>query len=150
LRFRHFGLFPGDPIRTARCRAAFRASATTVRLDGTGGRQVVRPDRGTREQPAERKPMAKSPSANPEEARRRAEDRFRKAKQREGEAQSAYEELAKLQKAEAIKTDRLRALRLAKEAADAENARREAEAKALAAGESRQRKAAREAKTKPA
>lgn len=92
--------------------------------------------------------MAKSPALNPEEARRKAEDRFRKAKQREGEAQSAYEELAKLQKAEAAKTDRLRALRLAKEAADAEEARRRGEAKALAADEARQRKALRPAPAK--
>lgn len=97
--------------------------------------------------------MAKSPALNSEEARRKAEDRFRKAKQREGEAQTAYEELAKHQKAEAAKTDRLRALRLAKEAADAEEARRQAEAKALAVEEARQRKASRpasKAKAEPA
>lgn len=94
--------------------------------------------------------MAKSPALSSEEARRKAEDRFRKAKQREGDAQSAYDELAKHQKAEAAKTDRLRALRLAKEAADAEDARRQAEAKALAVEEARRRKASREpaAKTK--
>jgi hypothetical protein len=89
--------------------------------------------------------MAKSPALNSEEARRKAEDRFRKAKQREGEAQTAYEELAKHQKAEAAKTGRLRALRLAKEAADAEEARRAAEAKALAVEEARLRRASRPA-----
>lgn len=98
--------------------------------------------------------MARSPALNSEEARRKAEDRFRKAKQREGEAQTAYEELTRRQAAEAAKTERLRALRLAKEAADAEAARREAEAKALAAEEARQRKALRpvpaKAKAEPA
>lgn len=84
--------------------------------------------------------MAKSPALNSEEARRKAEDRFRKAKLRESEAQTAYEERSKLQLAEVAKTGRLRALRLAKEAADAEVARHEAEAKAVAA-EARGRKA---------
>ncbi len=87
--------------------------------------------------------MAKLPALTSEEARRKADDRFRKVRQRESDAQTAYDELAKAQKAEAAKTDRLRTLRLAKEAADAETARREAEGKARAADEARQRKALR-------
>lgn len=86
--------------------------------------------------------MAKSPALSPEEARRKAEDRFKRAKQRDVEAQSAYEEQAKLQQAEVAKTERLRALRLAKEAADAEAARRAAELKAAALDAGRKRKAA--------
>jgi hypothetical protein len=88
--------------------------------------------------------MAKSSALTSEEARRRAEDRFRRAKLRDTEAQTAYEERAKMQQAEAAKTERLRALRLAKEAADAELAQRAAESKALDADAARKRKAARD------
>jgi hypothetical protein len=42
------------------------------------------------------------PSLTSEEARRKAEERFRRAKQREGEAHIAYEELAKRQQAELV------------------------------------------------
>jgi hypothetical protein len=87
--------------------------------------------------------MAKLQALTSEEARRKADERFRRVKQRESDAQTAYDELAKIQKAEAAKTERLRSLRLAKEAADAETARREAEDKARAADEARQRKALR-------
>jgi hypothetical protein len=66
--------------------------------------------------------MAKSPSLRPEEARRRAEERFTRLKQRDEEARTAYAEREKLQQAEAAKTERLRALRLAKEADDAKTA----------------------------
>lgn len=89
--------------------------------------------------------MAKSPPLSPEAARRRAEERFKRSKQRDSEAQSAYEEQAKLKHAEAVKTERLRGLRLAKEAADAEHARRAAEEKALAGEAARKRKAERTA-----
>ena len=94
--------------------------------------------------------MAKSPALSSEEARRKAEDRFRKAKQRDTEAQTAYEERAKFQQAEVAKTERLRALRLAKEAADAETAQRAAEAKAQAAEEAKKRKSLRPALAKKA
>ena len=87
--------------------------------------------------------MSKSPASSPEALRRKAEDRFQRAKQRDIDAQTAYEEKAKLQKAETAKTERLRALRLAKEADDAKVAQREAEAKAAAAEEARKRKAQR-------
>jgi hypothetical protein len=100
---------------------------------------------GPRGLPAEENPMARSPALNSEEARRKAEDRFRKAKQRDTEAQSAYEEQVKRQQAETAKTERLRALRLAKEAADAEAAQQAAEAKALAAEEAKKRRSLRPA-----
>ncbi len=87
--------------------------------------------------------MAKLQALTSEEARRKADERFRRVRQRESDAQTAHEELAKTQKAEAAKTERLRSLRLAKEAADAETARRDAEDKARAADEARQRKALR-------
>jgi hypothetical protein len=93
--------------------------------------------------------MSKPPALTPEEARRKAEDRFKRAKQRDAEAQTAYEELAKQQKAEAAKTDRLKALRLAKEAADAEIATRAAAEKAAAGEAARKRKAERAAPAKP-
>jgi hypothetical protein len=91
--------------------------------------------------------MAKSSLAS-EEARRKAEERFRRAKQREGEAQTVYDELAKRQRAELAKTERLRALRLAKEAANAEQLRRTTEAKAIAAKAAQRRKSARTASEK--
>jgi hypothetical protein len=87
--------------------------------------------------------MARSPALSPEEARRKAEDRFKRGKQRESDAQTAHEERAKLQRAEDDKTQRLRALRLAKEAADAEAAQRAAAEKAAAATVARDRKTAR-------
>lgn len=92
--------------------------------------------------------MARSPAISSEEARRKAEDRFRKAKQRETEAQTAQEELTRRRLTETAKTEHLRALRLAKEAADADAARQAAEAKTLAADEARQRKALRVAPAK--
>ena len=91
--------------------------------------------------------MARSPALTPEEARRKAEGRFQRAKQRDTDAQTAHEERAKLQQAEVAKTDRLRALRLAKEAADTAAAQRAAEEKALAA-EARKRKPLRAAAQK--
>jgi hypothetical protein len=93
--------------------------------------------------------MAKSPVLTPEAARQKAEERLKRARQRDSEAQSAYEEQAKLKQAEAAKTERLRALRLAKEAADAGLARRAAEEKALAAQAARKRKVERAAAHKP-
>ncbi len=54
----------------------------------------------------------------PEEARRRAEERFVKIKQQEQDAVHARNDLEKLRQVEAAKIARLRALRLAKEAAD--------------------------------
>ncbi len=92
--------------------------------------------------------MARPAALTPEEARRKAEDRFRRAKQRESEAQTAYEELTRRRQTENAKTEHLRALRLAKEAADAEAAQQAAEAKANAAEEARQRKALRSAQPK--
>lgn len=92
--------------------------------------------------------MARSPALSSEDARRKAEDRFRKAKQRESEAQTAQEELARRKLTETAKTEHLRSLRLAKEAADADAARQAAEAKTLAADEARQRKALRTAPAK--
>ena len=91
--------------------------------------------------------MSKSPALSPEEARRKAEDRFKRAKQRDVEAQSAYADLAKVQQAEAAKTDRLRALRLAKEAADAETAAQAAAEKAAAGEAARKRKSERKQKS---
>ena len=91
--------------------------------------------------------MARSPALTPEEARRKAEGRFQRAKQRDTDAQTAHEERAKLQQAEVAKTDRLRALRLAKEAADTAASQRAAEEKALAA-EARKRKPLRAAAQK--
>ncbi len=73
-----------------------------------------------------------------EVARQNADSRFRRAKQREGEAQSAYEEQTKRQEAERVKTKRLRTLRLAKEAADADLA-----AQAKTSGENAPRKSVR-------
>jgi hypothetical protein len=95
--------------------------------------------------------MARLPASNPEEARRRAEARFAKTKQRDQDAQTAYEELAKHQRAEAAKTERLRALRLAKEAAEAEVAARAAAAKAQASATAQERRTAKlkSAKSKP-
>jgi hypothetical protein len=91
--------------------------------------------------------MAKPTKLNPEEARQRAEERFSRLKQRDEDARKAYEELERVQQAEAAKTERLRALRLAKEAADAEAASRAAAAKAAAAQAAAERKvAARRAK----
>lgn len=92
--------------------------------------------------------MAKSPSLRPEDARRRAEERFARLKQRGEEARTAYADLEKLQQAEAAKTERLRALRLAKEAADTAAATRAAAAKAAASRAAAERKAA--ARAKPA
>ena len=86
--------------------------------------------------------MARSPALSPEEARRKAEGRFQRAKQRDTDAQSAHEERVKVQQAEVAKTTRLRALRLAKEAAEAEAAQRAADEKALAT-EARKRKTVR-------
>jgi hypothetical protein len=74
--------------------------------------------------------MARSPSLSPEEARHRADQRFAKSKQRDEDARTAHAERNKIQQAEADKTARLRALRLAKEAADVEAASRAAAAKA--------------------
>lgn len=54
----------------------------------------------------------------PEEARRRAEERFVKIKQQEQDAVHARNDLEKQRQVEAAKIARLRALRLAKEAAD--------------------------------
>ncbi|MFI5018962.1 MAG: hypothetical protein ACHQHK_13520 [Dongiales bacterium] len=62
--------------------------------------------------------------------RRRAEDKFAKAKQRDMDVMGHQRQL---QQAEAAKLIRLRALRLAKEAAD-RDALAKAEAEALAAG----------------
>jgi hypothetical protein len=56
-------------------------------------------------------------SPRSEKAQRRAQDLFAKAKQRDAEA---LEERTRLQQAESEKYFRLRALRLAKEAADKE------------------------------
>ncbi len=60
----------------------------------------------------------RSSGTRPEDARRRAEERFQKIKRREDDVKKALTHLDKMQKAEAEKTARLRALRLAKEAAD--------------------------------
>jgi hypothetical protein len=92
--------------------------------------------------------MAKTSSLPPEGARRRAEERFARVKQRDEEARTAYAEREKLQQAENAKTDRLRALRLAKEAADADAAGRAAAAKTAAAQAAAERKAS--ARSKPA
>ena len=92
--------------------------------------------------------MARSPALSPEEARRKAEGRFQRAKQRDTDAQTAHEERAKVQQAEVAKTERLRALRLAKEATDAAAAQRAAEEKSLAA-EARKRKPMRTTSQKP-
>jgi len=86
--------------------------------------------------------MAKPTKLKPEEARQRAEERFTRTKQRDEDARKAYEELDRVQQAEASKTSRLRALRLAKEAADVEAANRAAEAKAASAQAAAERKAA--------
>lgn len=76
--------------------------------------------------------MARSPALSPDEVRRRAEVRFAKTKQRDQDARTAHAERNKIQQAEADKTARLRALRLAKAAADAEAATHAATAKAAA------------------
>jgi hypothetical protein len=86
--------------------------------------------------------MAKPTKLNPEEARQRAEERFTRLKQRDEDARKAYEELDRIQQAESAKTARLRALRLAKEAADTEAANRAAAAKAASAQATAERKAA--------
>jgi hypothetical protein len=86
--------------------------------------------------------MAKPTRFSPEEARQRAEERFARLKQRDDDARKAYEELERSQQAEAAKTARLRALRLAKEAADIEAANRAAVARAAAAQSAAQRRAA--------
>ncbi|MCW5771918.1 MAG: hypothetical protein KIT16_09805 [Rhodospirillaceae bacterium] len=92
--------------------------------------------------------MARSDRPRTEEARRRAEDRFTKLQHREDEARKAFEDLAKVQQAEALKTARLRELRLAKEAADQAAASRAAAEKAAAAEAAQARKMAlRRAKT---
>lgn len=62
--------------------------------------------------------IEKSPRKSPEDARRRAEERFAKNKERHDSAREAWNDLEKLRVAAAAKTERLRALRLAKEAAD--------------------------------
>jgi hypothetical protein len=59
--------------------------------------------------------MLKPGGARAEEARRKAQEQFAKVKQRDAEA---LKEREKIQAADAAKTARLRALRLAKEAAD--------------------------------
>src|SRR5688500_5627280 len=88
--------------------------------------------------------MARSPALSPEEARRKAAGRFQRAKERDPDAQTAQEQRAKVPQAEVAKTTRLRALRLAKEAAEAEAeaAQRAADDKALAT-EARKRKTVR-------
>ncbi len=53
-----------------------------------------------------------------ETARRSAEQRFRKDTQRTDQVRNALDDLDKQQQADAAKTERLRALRLAKEAAE--------------------------------
>jgi hypothetical protein len=74
--------------------------------------------------------MLKSREVRDEAARRKAQDQFAKVKQRDAEALKDRE---KVQAAEAAKTARLRALRLAKEAIDKEAADKEASEKAAAA-----------------
>lgn len=74
--------------------------------------------------------MMKSREVRDEAARRKAQDQFAKVKQRDAEALKDRE---KVQAAEAAKTARLRALRLAKEAIDKEAADKEAAEKAATA-----------------
>jgi len=74
--------------------------------------------------------MARSPTLSPEEARQRASQRNAKSKQRDEDARTAHAERNKIQQAEADKTARLRALRLAKAASDAAAASAAAAAKA--------------------
>jgi hypothetical protein len=74
--------------------------------------------------------MMKSREIRDEAARRKAQDQFAKVKQRDAEALKDRE---KVEAAEAAKTARLRALRLAKEAVDKEVADKEAAEKAAAA-----------------
>ncbi len=62
--------------------------------------------------------MEKSSRERAEGARRSAEARLAKTRQREEEARQAQNELEKTRRAEADKTARLRNLRLAKEAGD--------------------------------
>ena len=83
-----------------------------------------------------------SQSVKSEEARRKAEQRFTRLKQRDDEARKAYEELERVQQAEASKTAKLRALRLAKEEADTQAAARAAAEKAASVAASTARKAA--------
>ena len=78
-----------------------------------------------------------------EDARRKAESRFRREKARKSGTERAYEDLAKVQEAELVKTERLRALRLTKEAADAGHSRHVAEAKAATLKAARSGKTAR-------
>lgn len=61
--------------------------------------------------------MLNSRRSRDEEARRKAQEHFDKIKRRDAEA---VKERERLQQADAEKTDRLRALRLAKEAAEKE------------------------------
>jgi hypothetical protein len=74
--------------------------------------------------------MLKSREVRDEAARRKAQDQFAKVKQRDAEALKDRE---KVHAAEAAKTARLRALRLAKEAIDKEAADKEATEKAAVA-----------------
>jgi hypothetical protein len=74
--------------------------------------------------------MMKSREVRDEAARRKAQDQFAKVKQRDADALKDRE---KVQAAEAAKTARLRALRLAKEAIDKDTAEKEAAEKAAAA-----------------
>jgi hypothetical protein len=60
-----------------------------------------------------------------EEAKARAEGQFRKRQQRSEEAEKAYADIAAQARALDKNTARLNALRLAKEAADRETAKRE-------------------------
>lgn len=62
--------------------------------------------------------MEKSSRERAEGARRSAEVRLNKSRQREEEARQALNDLEKTRRAEADKTARLRGLRLAKEASD--------------------------------
>jgi hypothetical protein len=74
--------------------------------------------------------MLKSGGTKAEDARRKAHDQFAKGKQRNADA---LKERERTERAAAEKTSRLRALRLAKEAADLVVAEQEAAAKAAAA-----------------
>lgn len=58
------------------------------------------------------------PRERSRDVRHRAEERFARSKQRSEQAREAWIELDKQRAAEAVNTARLRALRLAKEAAD--------------------------------
>lgn len=76
---------------------------------------------------------SQSPPGKPN--RQRAEEQFKKTKKIDHE----FETTARARQAEAEKTGRLRALRLAKEAADKDTANREAAAAKVRAAESRRR-----------